>query len=886
MTLTAGTKLGPYEIESPLGAGGMGEVYRARDPRLEREVAIKVLPAALSSDPSLKQRLEREAKAVSKLSHPHICTLFDIGHQDGVDFLVMEYLEGETLEQRLRKGPLPPDQTLRHAAQIADALAKAHKLGVTHRDLKPANVMLTKSGAKLMDFGLAKQSSVAPLATALTEMTADQAKLTSEGMIVGTFQYMAPEQLEGKEADTRTDIFAFGELIHEMATGKPPFSGKSRASLIAAILTTEPQPITQLQPITPVALERVVTKCMAKDPDDRWQSASDLADELNWIRAAGSQTGVAVPVVSARKKRERTLWIAAGALLALIAAYLGWQFGPTPGASPAAHLSLTLPPGNVLAGNSTEPLAISPDGSTVVYAAVGEGHKSQLYLRRLADFESKPIAGTEGGMSPFFSPNGQWLGFTSEDLKMKKVLLRGGSSVVIADSSFYGGAWADDDNIYYAKSFTTGIYAVPAGGGQPRQVTETGSTPDDRAHLWPSVLPAGQGLIFTVWTGRSFNDARIEALSFKSGGRKVLIEGGTGARYLSNGSLAYTRNGTLFVVGFDPSRLEIKGTPTPVIEGVKTGASNGDATFAVSSNGTLVFQPGTFASSQHNLVWIDRSGKATNLTNELKPYGYPSLSPDGKKIALILQGSTFDAWVYDTERDTFTRASFGGDDYRPRFSPDGKMLAYDSSKSGSQQVYVKHGIAQGADVAVTDGPEDKNLNDWTPDGHEVIFARKNKDTGWDLYAATVDGDHKTRPLVVGPFNQDNARISPDGKWLAYVSDESGQPEVFVQAMNDPSVRAQVSSEGGRFPAWARSGNELFFSSKNRLTSVKFSPGGGLNPGKPALVFENPEKKQWNGYDVAADGRFVVAREAEINSAENQVNVVPGWFDELKQGQKK
>src|SRR5271167_1544291 len=324
MTLTSGTKLGPYEILSPLGAGGMGEVYRARDPRLDREVAIKVLPASLSSDASLKQRLEREAKAISKLSHPHICTLHDIGHQDGVDFLVMEYLEGETLEQRLNKGPLPPEQTLRYGAQIADALAKAHKLGITHRDLKPANVMLTKSGAKLMDFGLAKQSSVAPLANALTEMTADQAKLTSDGMIVGTFQYMAPEQLEGKEADARTDIFAFGELIHEMVTGKPAFSGKSRASLIAAILTTEPPPITQLQPITPVALERVVKKCLAKDPDERWQSAADLASELNWILSSGSQVGIAVPATIHRKERERAIWIAAVVALALIAAYLGW----------------------------------------------------------------------------------------------------------------------------------------------------------------------------------------------------------------------------------------------------------------------------------------------------------------------------------------------------------------------------------------------------------------------------------------------------------------------------------------------------------------------------------------------------------------------------------
>ncbi|MGC1452664.1 MAG: protein kinase [Candidatus Sulfotelmatobacter sp.] len=884
MTLTSGTKLGPYEIQSPLGAGGMGEVYRARDPRLDREVAIKVLPAGLSSDPSLKQRLEREAKAISKLSHPHICALHDIGHQDGIDFLVMEYLEGETLEHRLTKGPLPPDQTLRYAAQIADALAKAHKLGITHRDLKPANVMLTKSGAKLMDFGLAKQSNVAPLANALTEMTADQAKLTSDGMIVGTFQYMAPEQLEGKEADARTDIFAFGELIHEMITGEPAFSGKSRASLIAAILTTDPPPITQVQPMTPVALERLVKKCLAKDPDERWQSASDLASELQWMQMSGSQAAVAAPVIRSRKQSERLIWIGAGAVVALLAAYLGWQIGLGGHSVNPSHLTVSLPPGQTLLSTSTEPVVISPDGSEIVYGARGADQKVQLHLRKLSDFASTPIAGTEEGANPFFSPNGEWLGFVSEN-KLKKVSLRGGSAVVVTEAaSAIGGSWANDDTIYFVRAFPSGVYAVAAAGGQPRPVTQLGITVDDRAHLWPCALPGGTGLIFTVWTGRSFNDARIEVLSFSTGKRKVLIEGGTGARYLNGGYLAYTRNGTLFVVGFDAKRLEVTGTPTPVIEGVMSWASNGDADFAVSNNGTLVFQPGTFTSFQRNIVWMDRAGKATNITAEAKPYAYPALSPDGKRITLVLQGSSFDVWVYDLERDTFTKASFGGDDYRPHLSPDGKMLGYDSSKSGHQQVYVKHGIGQGEEIMVTDGPEEKEFCGWTPDGHEVIFARQNKDTGWDLYAAAVEGDHKPRPLVVMPFNQNGARLSPDGKWLAYVSDESGQSEVFVQAMSDSSVRAQVSSEGGINPRWANSSNELLFQSKNRVMSVKFSPGAGLNPGKPVLLFQDP--RGWEGFDVAADGRLVVAREADSNGTGTQINVVLGWFEELKRELKK
>ena len=879
MALTSGTKLGPYEIESPLGAGGMGEVYRARDSRLDREVAIKVLAADLSSDASLKQRLEREAKAISKLSHPHICTLYDIGHQDTIDFLVMEYLEGETLEHRLLKGPLPPEQALRYAAQVADALSKAHKLGITHRDLKPANVMLTKSGAKLMDFGLAKQSASAPLAKALTEMTQEQARLTSEGMIVGTFQYMAPEQLEGKEADARTDIFALGELIHEMVTGKPAFSGKSRASLIAAILTTDPPPITQSQPITPVALEYVVRKCLAKDPEERWQSASDVASQLNWILSSGSQASAPAALSTARKQRERGIWLGAGVILLLLAAYLGWRTGLLQDSGSPLHVAVTLPPGKTLVYNSTEPVAISPDGSTVVYAAADENTKAQLYLRKLDSFETTPIPGTEGGETAFFSPNGEWLGFVTSDFHLKKVSLRGGGVTQVIDgNAFPGGTWTEDGTIYYVQGFTAGIYAVSASGGASRQVTKTGTTPDDRAHLWPSVLPGGTGLIFTVWTGKSFNDSRIEAIEFASGRRKVLVEGGTGARYLSSGQIAYARNGTLFVVGFDAKRLEVKGTPLPVIEGVQTGASNGDGVFDVSNNGTLVFQPGTFGAIPRNLVWMDRAGKATNITPEVKPYAMVSMSRDGKRVPLVLQTSTFDVWVYDLERDTFTRASFGGDDYRPFFSPDGTLLAYDSSKSGSQQVFVKHGIA-GAETAVTDGPEMKELFGWTPDGKEVIYGRQNKDTGWDLYAAAVEGDHKVRPLVVAQFNQSDAALSPDGKWLAYVSDESGQREVFVQAMNDPDTRAQISSEGGKYPRWAPSGNELIFWSKTRVMSVKFAPGGGLHPGKPALLFE--DKKVSSGYTVAPDGRLVAVRQTDVPGTENQINVVPHWFEDLK-----
>jgi eukaryotic-like serine/threonine-protein kinase len=893
MSLSSGTKLGPYEIQSPLGAGGMGEVYRARDTRLDRTVAIKVLPQGLADTPEVRQRFEREARAVSSLNHPHICALYDVGNQDGIEYLVMEYIEGETLAKRLESGPLATTDLLRYAIEVADALDRAHRQGVIHRDLKPGNIMLTKSGAKLLDFGLAK-ATAPPLAgdfssspTVSRPLTgkAQTDALTAQGTIVGTYQYMSPEQLEGGEADARSDIFSFGSVLYEMATGKKAFAAKSTASLIAAILKEQPRPISELQPMAPPALERVVKTCLEKDPDERWQNAGDLKRELGWIASAGSQAGIPAPVASKRKTRDRAVWIAAGALLALAAAYLVWKIGLTQASPTPVHLSIDLPAGKVLAHDSTYPLAISQDGSTVVFSAYGDDRKSQLYMRKLGSFESTPLSGTEGARCPFFSPGGDWIGFVSEDYKLKKISLRGGSAVQLADHAGpIGGSWSDDDTIYYIKSFASGMYAVSAGGGQPKQMTQTGTAPEDRGHLWPNALPGNNGVLLTVWTGRSFNDARIEVLSLSSGKRKLLIEGGTNARYISGGYLAYSRNGTLFVVGFDPKRMEVKGTPVPMIEGIMTGASNGDATFAVSKNGTLVFQPGSFVAFQRNFVWLDRTGKSTNITEGVKPYSSPVISPDGKRIVLTLQGSSFDVWVYDLERGTFTKASFGGDDYEPFWSPDGKMLAYTSSKSGIMQAYVKHGIVQGDETMVTDGTGVRNLFGWTADGREVIFSRDSKETGTDIYAVAVEGDRKPRPLVVAPFDQDGASLAPDGKWLAYVSDESGQGEVFVQAMNDPKTRAQISSEGGLWPRWARSGNELFFLAKGGLMSVKFAPGNELNPGKPVKLFQ--DKRAWSGYDVAADGRFVAAVEADDKAAGSQLNVILHWFEELKQTQPK
>jgi serine/threonine-protein kinase len=516
---------------------------------------------------------------------------------------------------------------------------------------------------------------------------------------------------------------------------------------------------------------------------------------------------------------------------------------------------------------------------TIVFSALGEDHRSQIFQRRLDSFEALPISGTEEASTMTFSPDGEWLAFINPE-GLQKVTLKGGSPVVLAtDASPLGVAWAKDDTIFYVKGFTSGIYSVPAGGGPPKKVTPEDTSSRERTQVWPEVLPNQKGLIYTVWTGKSFNDARIDCLKFKTGERRVLIEGGTGAKYIPNGRIAFARNGTLFTAPFDEDSLTVTGASVPANDGVMMGAANGNADFAVSKSGNLVYLPGSFQTFQRNLVWMDRTGKITKLREEIQPYATPAISPDGTRIALTMEGSSFDVWVYDLRRDLLTKASFGADDYRPRISPNGKMLAYDSSQSGQQQLHVKNGILEGTDTIVTNTPEDKEFYGWTVDGRELIFGKHTKETGWDIYAVSVEGEHKVRPLITAPFNQNNASLSPDGKWLAYVSDESGQNEVFVVSMTDATSRAQLSTGGGRQPRWSKNGNELTFVRKDTLMSVKFAGGNVLNPEKPVALFD--DKADWTGYDVAADGRFLVAREADNKKSGTQLNVVLNWVDTLK-----
>jgi serine/threonine protein kinase/Tol biopolymer transport system component len=889
MSLKAGTRLGPYEILSAIGAGGMGEVYRARDTRLSRIVAIKVLPPHLADRAELRERFEREAKTIASLNHPHICTLFDIGRQDGINYLVMEYLEGETLAKRLQKGPLPLAEVLQYAIEISDGLDKAHRKGVTHRDLKPGNIMLTKSGTKLLDFGLAKlKQEVAPANVHLSELPTASDPLTAQGSIVGTLQYMAPEQLEGKEVDARTDIFAFGAVLYEMATGKRAFEGKSQASLIAAILEREPPPMSSLQPMTPPAFDRVVNRCLAKEPENRWQTACDLCEELKWIAGTGSQITLASP--SAMKDKyslgRRELIIGSGTLLsgAAIGSLAVWILKPSP-PQPVTRTMINLPAGQQLAGlDSGTALTLSPDGSQLAFVA-REGGTQQLYLRSMDSLESTAIPGTEGAVSPFFSPSGEWLGFFSGG-RLKKVSVIGGAVLALGDAPFpLGASWSGQNMIAFAS--TVGVLQqVPDVGGTPQPLTRFEKR--DASQRWPEFLPGGNAVLFAAGTTPlNFTNAQVAVQSVGTGERRNLVQGGTHPRYALSGHLVYGERGTLMAISFDPRRLEVTGKAVPVAQGVMESQSTGAAQYSFSSTGSLVYIPGGVQSAQRRLVWVSRNGTEQPLAAPAQAYVNPRLSPDGQRVAVGITEPEFQTWLYELSRDALTRFTFeGSSNNAPTWTPNGKRIAFQAYKIEGSNIFWQLADGSGGLERLTTSEYNHVPISWSPDGQFLAFIEINPKTEYDIWVLRMS-DRKVLPFLRTPFNESVPRFSPDGRWLAYISDESGRFEVYVQPYPGPGGKWQISTEGGTEPAWNPNGRELFYRSGDTMVAVDISTQPGFSAGKPRMLFEGhyvPTPGTNSNYDVSADGqRFLMLKPSEsAQVAPTQINVVLNWFEELKQ----
>jgi Tol biopolymer transport system component/predicted Ser/Thr protein kinase len=888
MAILPGRRLGPYEILSSIGAGGMGEVYRARDTRLDRIVAIKVLPTHLADRSELRERFEREARTIASLNHPHICTLFDIGQQDGTDFLVMEYLEGETLAQRLSKGPLQLEQVLQYAIEISDALDKAHRKGVTHRDLKPGNIMLTKTGTKLLDFGLAKlKQEVAPANVQLSQLPTASDPLTAHGAIVGTLQYMAPEQLEGKEVDARADIFAFGTVVYEMATGKRAFEGTSQASLIAAILEREPPPMSSLQPMTPPALDRVVKRCLAKEPDERCQSAKDLTDELKWI-AEGSSQVTSVPIAAAKGIHvlgRRALILVLGPLLlvGVIASVATWNLKPAPSPQPVTRTVINLPPGQQLAGLENGPaVALSSDGTRLAYVA-RQGGTQQLYLRAMDSLEARSMPGTEGGVSPFFSPDGQWIGFFAGG-KLKKVSMSGGAALTLGDAaSLRGASWGSTGTIVFAPSPTSVLQQMSDAGGvsQPLTSFEKGES----SHRWPDFLPGGKAVLFGPGTAASYAQISVQLIGTRE--RRNLVQGGTNPHYAQSGHLVYAQLGNLMATRFDAKRLVVTGAPVPVLEGVMQ-STTGAAQYSFSDNGTLAYVPGDFQRPRNTLVWVSRNGAEQPLAAPPHPYQAPRLSPDGRRIAVPFLEQESQVWLYDLTRQALTRFTFEGNaNYLTAWTSDGKRIAFSSNKEGPLNIFWQQADGSGGLERLTTSEYTQGPSSWSPDGQVLAFVQIAPATGSDIWMLRLS-DRKPQPFLQTPFNEEGPRFSPDGRWLAYVSNESGRYEIYVQPYPGPGGKWQISTEGGTEAVWNRNGRELFYRSGDKMMAVDITTRPNFSVGKPRMLFQGvyatPTASTYANYDVSPDGqRFLMLKPVEqTGAAPTQINVVLNWFEELKQ----
>ena len=891
MAFAPGTRLGPYEIVAALGAGGMGEVYRATDTRLERSVAVKVLLSHLTGDPERRARLEREAKAISSLNHPHICALYDVGHEQGTDYLVMELVEGETLAERLKKGPLPLAETLRTAIEMAGALDKAHRQGVIHRDLKPGNVMLTKAGSKLLDFGLAKRALGAQAGEGHSAVPTESAPLTGEGTLVGTIAYMAPEQLEGKEADARSDLWAFGCLLYEMATARRAFEGKSQASLISAIMDKEPQPLTQLQPLTPPSLERLVRVCLAKDPDERLQNAHDVVQELRWLGDVGPSRST-----GGKAARPRRVWpgVALGALAgALVAAtVLGLRTTSRPPPRSVLRFAIDVP-----APRQVAALAFSPDGAQLVYVGT-EGGQRALFLHSRDRFGEVRIPGTEGATWSFFSPDGSWIAFfaggrldrvRADGTDLSTICRVGGNANPSQEGYNSTGTWAEDGTIILSSD-TAALSRLSAPGAEPVPVTRLESDKGELAHAWPHVLPDNKTILFSILTGMAFDAVPAAAVSLETGVRRMILKNASAPRYLSTGHLLYADSGILAAVPFDRERLQVVGAPVPIVEDLSYARDprsvGAEPQFALSRAGDLAYVvrrpelPST-------LVRVDRSGRSMPIAD--LPHGFRtamSLTPDGRRLALYrVENRKMAIWTLDIARGVLSKPVAEGNPHAAVWSPDGQRLAFSSDRSGAANIFVQAADGTGKVEQLVNSPRHADPGSWSADGRWLAYAEADPVTGWDVWALDL-ATRQATPFRRTAAAEQHPALSPGGGWVAYASDESGRFEVYVEAFPAGGRRLQLSVDGGAEPLWAPDGRQLFYRSGDHLMSVRVTADAVLSAERPVKVLDAPypySSAYGNaGYAVAPDGQhFYFLRPAPQPATPTRINVVVNWLVELK-----
>jgi serine/threonine protein kinase/Tol biopolymer transport system component len=909
-----GHTLGGYRLQSLLGAGGMGEVYLARDPKLGRDVAIKILPRSVTGDPDRLARFEREARMLAALNHPNICAIYGLEEADGVRFLILERVDGETLDARLnartptpraasraatvpaptalgstdvargftRAEGLPIDEALSIARQISEALEAAHDKGIVHRDLKPANIKITpESVVKVLDFGLAKSTADAS-APDLTRSPTVTIGGTRDGVILGTAPYMSPEQARGKPIDKRTDIWAFGCVLYEMLTGRVPFAGETVSDTIGKILEHEPD-WSALPAATPASVRRLLQRCLEKDLKRRQRDIGDARLELEDALDERPMPG---EVASRDGRQGYRLFVAAIGLLAIggiVGAMVAGSMKTGSNASPSTpvHFVVVLPANQRLGGLDFRSVSIAPNGALIAYVAT-RGGPTQLFLRQANSLDITAIPGTTNATDPFFSPDSQWIAFFA-DGQLKKVSVSGGAPIKLCDAPVgLGGHWGTDDTIVFAATTGSGLSLVPAGGGTPKKITTLDAAHGEFSHRWPEWLPDGKAVMFAAGSVGSWDDAQIVAQSLASGERSVLVRGGTNPHYVPSGHLIYARGGVMMAVSFDPVRLTVTGTPVRVLDNILQ-SSDGAAQLSVSQEGSAVYIAGGVDSDQRRLVAVDRTGTATPFAVGPRRYVAPRLAPDDRKLLVTVEGQTADLWLYDISSGEMSQTTFDASASDPLWTLDGLRVTFSSNKSGVPNLFWTDVFQPGPFERLAPSDNLRIPGSWSPVGPTLAFVEQMPATGRDIWLLPLDRDRAARPLIASPSDESAPRFSPDGRSLAYVSNETGRNEVYVRSVTDSSRTRPVSTDGGAEPVWARDGSELFYRTGTKMMAASVAAGAEMRIGTPRALFDGEFEKgtiDAANYDVTADQRFVMVQAAERSTVQPTLHVLLHWFDRI------